>query len=529
MITVIKSIFWSHLRQCRIHLFLFAAAAIAFSVFISQYKYILNPNLFLDHNSKQTIMILAIIIEIFGLSAFIISQLNTSRNLAIPEYLYTKPVSSRLLAGTYLGTTIAGMTAVHLITALIYRMIGHINWPVLMPLIILITFTLAIYVIFWALSEVPVIMCMAIITAGYFIFNWGTNYLSGNKKSFADMPIFEFICIVIFWILATVICIVSIKHARCNEYLSSKRFRQWIREHLTILLPNTNIHLKKPDSAYFWMLCRTRAWILPLITILGLAISLAVFILSPESDIKSRRITAFLIDFAMLNLMFIYPCIGTMIITASESRGSGFSYAIAAHPISNRSILLTMLKALLISCTAAWIIYFSGLVLISAWLKTTCFIWDCGLFTINPAHIAMALIYSWTIAGLTGSVVLYAQKWLLKVICIILVALPCMIIISVYFGGDTAQELLIKCLIWIFAIVSISASTWFFRYLYKLNRISGLYVICCILGYLIFSSIYLYIKPCANATETAWRLGLSVLPVMPFASAPLALYCNRHR
>jgi hypothetical protein len=175
----IKAMAWGFWRERRLHIACFVAIAAAFSVFMSEHY-----TLFERYESLPLLMVFALLIEGFGLGGFIVLGCSTpSMRFDIPLHLSTKPVSSRMLVGIYLGLTIFCVIALHLIITLLYRLIGHVDWPILVPLIGLITFVLCAYAAYWSLSGAPVLLGVAGIIIYGLVFGWCREHLSGDKAS----------------------------------------------------------------------------------------------------------------------------------------------------------------------------------------------------------------------------------------------------------------------------------------------------------------------------------------------------------
>ena len=147
--------FW---RERRTHFVLFIIIATAFSIFMRQF----NP-IFEKYQAPQEMIVFPLFIELFSISMLIIAGLGSSvMPLKIPDHLYVKPVSSRFLVAIYLVLSILSVVLIHLITVLLYRFVGHLDWPVIMPLIFLISIILCAYAAFWSFSDTPFLCAISI-------------------------------------------------------------------------------------------------------------------------------------------------------------------------------------------------------------------------------------------------------------------------------------------------------------------------------------------------------------------------------
>ncbi len=534
----IKTMAWGFWRERRLHIACLIAIAGAFSVFMSEYH-----ALFEHYESVKLLMVFALLIEGFGLGGFIALGCSTpSMRFDLPVHLSTKPLSSRMLVGIYLGLTISCVIVLHLIITLLYRVIGHVDWPVLVPLIGLITFVLCAYAAFWSLSGSPVLLGITGIVIYGLAFGWCKEHLSGDKASWIYILRHVLPYAFVIWVLAVAISVLALDRARHGERFSSARFWKRIYAWLEGLVPEKNWELQSPQKAYFWLLLRTRGSLMPMVNLLGV---IAALVMCAYAHDSIPDIQEFILGFAFVNL-FGLPFFG-MLLFAHPGETPSSSYTIAARPLSNRCILLATLRSFLASYAIGWIVYILGLVLVHI-----CFL-AAGdrdtltvLFNELRAFISSAgpevLIYGlvflaayglvfWAVVGLAASLALAGRKWPILALCAALFVVPNIIVFAEFFGGDMSGQLVKGFLAWLFALASILGSVGAFLLAHQRRFVPPLLTGCLLLGYLICCVVGASIGPfhISGPTETALLCGLLTLPFAPFATAPLALHWNRHR
>ena len=529
----IKTMAWGFWQERRLHIACVVAIASAFSVFMSEYY-----TLFERYDSVPLLMVFALFIEAFGLGGFIVLGCATpSMRVDIPVHLSTKPVSARMLAGIYVGLTILSVCALHLAITLLYRGIGHIHWPILVPLIGLITFVLCAFAAYWSLSSSPVLLGVVWIVLYGLVFCWCRAHLSGDKASWTYVLRYSVPYFVLIGASAAMISVFALKRARCGEQLSSAPFWQRVSAYFERFIPGKTWTLESPEKAYFWLLWRTRGLGLPVINLLGVTIALGMCLCLPEADIRAE-VPEFLTAFAAMNL-FVLPFLGMLLMAHQGNKAIGLSCTVATHPLSNQRLLCTTLKTFLLSYAGAWIVYGAGLALICLCLLVTGFREIPGaLFSslkanvsIDGSELLLYALFFWASIGLAGSLALTGRKWPVLILCTILFVVPNVIVFAEFVGGDMSKQLIHGLLTWLFALSCILGSLSAFACAYHRRLLGPRLVGCLALGYLLCCSACMSINlfHVKGPTETALLWGVLTLPFAPFATAPLALHWNRHR
>lgn len=527
----IKAMAWGYWRERRVHFAMFAALVGAFSVFIGKYY-----PAFEHYEAERTMAVFAMLVELFGIAGLIvIGFASPTMHLNIPGQLYAKPVSSRLLVGVYLGLALLTVVAMHLVTTVLYAFVGGMDWPVGVPLLGLVTMILCAHAIYWSLSSVPLVCGTTYFVVVGFLFVWCQEHLSGAKATFAHILRYDLPYLVLIGAGAVAISLYAVKHARCGQRLSSVRFWERLRAWLVVSLPGSSRPLRTPQAAYFWVLCRTSGLALPVVNLLFVVIAVILCVFLPD---QPEKVQMFMIACAYANL-FMLPFIGALVAHVG-GKAESLPYNIATRPVSNRSILLTTLKAFLTSYVAGWIVYFVGVAGVGLWLAAT------GKFyfsndTLNELRnlnlvfsIPGILIYPlcfWTAVGLTGSLALTGRRWPIVAICVTLCVVPILMVSSAFLGSDTFRALILGSLIWLLAAGCIGGTLWAFIRMVQKRRMSPLFAGGVLGGYLVACAICisLGIRDVKTPTETALLFGILALPFAPLATAPLALAWNRHR
>lgn len=527
----IKAMAWGFWRERRVHFALFAAIVGAFSVFISQSYPVLE-----HYEAEYNITVFAMLVELLGIAGLIIIGFGSpTMHLNIPGQLYTKPVSSRLLVGVYLGLAIVTVVAMHLFTAALYTFVGHIDWPIGVPLLGLVTIVLCAHAIYWSLSAVPLVCLTTYFIVVGFLFVWCQEHLSGAKATFAHILRYDLPYLVLVGVCAVTISLYAVKRARCGERLSSVRFWERLRAWLVVSLPGRNQPLRTPQAAYFWVLCRTSGLALPVINLLFVVIAVILCVCCPG---RPERVQGFMIGCAYANL-FMLPPLGALVAHLG-SKGESLPYNITTRPVSNRSILLTMLKAFLTSYVAGWIVYFVGVAVVGIWLAATGHL-HLSNDTLNELNnlklgfsipgILLYLLCFWTAVGLTGSMALTGRRWPILALCVTLCVVPTVIAFSAFLAWDTLRIVFLGALIWLFSAGCIGGTLWAFIRMVQKRLMSPLLAGGVLGGYLLACAICMSLRFrfVNTPAETALLFGVLALPFAPLATAPLALAWNRHR
>ena len=319
----IKTMAWGFWRERRSHIAMFITMAGAFSIFMSKYYPLLE-----HYDGEQVVAVFAMFIELFGIAGLmIISMTSSTMRLEIPDHLYTKPVSSRMLVGIYLSLTMISVIVIHLITAVLYTLVGHIDWPIVMPLIGLVTIVLCVHTIFWSLSAVPLVCCLAeMIVLGLFA-GWCSEHLFRVKGFLALILRLDLAYIVLIAVCALGTSLHAVKLARCGERLNSARFWERLNQRLTALLPSNNRPFRTPQAAFFWVHFRTNGVILPTMNLLFVLIGLILCLVVSD---KQDKVPTFMLGCAYFNL-FILPIVGSLILHSGTKADN-----ISTRPLSNR-------------------------------------------------------------------------------------------------------------------------------------------------------------------------------------------------
>ena len=529
----IKAMTWAVWRERRIAFFLFIIMASGFSILIRQFVPI-----FERYESTQVLIVLAVFIELFNLYMIIITGLGSSvMHLKIPDHIFVKPVSSRFLVTMYLILSILITVLIHLTAVVIYRFLGHLDWPVITPLICLISIIICAYASFWSLSDTP-FLCVIITTiiCGFMFISLSELII----RMQVSLKYFLFNIMPYLLIIDTIALIISfkaVKHARYGEKFRSARFWEQIYLKLNDLMPGKNRNLNTPEKAYFWLTLRSGGIIIPALNILFILISFLVFIFVP-ADEKNQEVFGCIRVFGLINI-FMIPIFGTFLLHQGD-KTHGVSYQIAIRPISERSIITTILKVFATCYSIGWIIYLIGFSIILVLLKAT------GHFELTANILTdikniksflsfpLILLYPlgiWAAAGLVGSILITGRKWLITLFIINICTTPVIINLLITFNGETFKHIFLSTLIWLFVIVSIVGTISAMINAIRKHLISMRFVSFLIAAYISFCFIILLLNPSFfnRPTVLASVLGAMALPFTPFATAPLALYWNRHR
>ncbi len=530
----IKAMTWAFWRERRFVFILFILMSIAFSMLVRRF----NP-IFEKYGPTDVITVLAITIELLHLCILIIAGLGSSvMHIKIPDHIFIKPVSSRFLVMMYLILSILIAVLIHLAAVVIYRFIGHLDWPVITPLICLISIIICAYASFWSFSDTP-FLCVIITTliCG-FMFIPFMEFVVQRQVSlqyflFNIMPY-----LLIVDIIALIISFKAVKHARYGEKLRSAGFWELIYIKLKNLIPGKNWKLNTPQKAYFWLTFRSGGMIIPALNILFILISFLIFIFVPAAE-KSLEVFACIKVFGFINL-FMLPIFGTFMFH-QEDMTHGISYQIATRPISDCSIITTILKVFATCYSIGWIIYLIGFSIILLLLKAMGHfeLTENVLTDIN--HIKSFLSFPlilliplgiWAAAGLFGSVFMTGRKRIIALFIAIFFNTPIIITLLFAFTGETFKYIFISTLIWLLLIVSIGGTILAMIYAIRRHLISIRFVLFLFAAYVSFCIIILllinlsfFVKP----GIVIFLFGTMTLPFAPFATAPLALYWNRHR
>jgi len=529
----IKAMTWAFWRERRTHIALFIIIASAFSIFMRK----LNP-LFEKYQEGQLLIIFPLCIELVSLSMLIIIGLGSSvMHLKIPDQLYVKPVSSRFLVSIYLVLSILSAVLIHLIAVLLYRFVGHLDWPVIIPLICMISIIIFAYAAFWSFSDAPFLCWIAIsIICGFFsIFSMEFIFKRQVSLQYFLLNIMPFLFVID--IVALVISFKAVKHARYGEKLRSARFWERLYFRLKVLLPGNNWQLKTPEKAYFWLLFRNGGLIMPYMSLFFIFITVLVFVFMLEQE-KIQEVKECIITFAFL-IFFMFPLIGALM-SHQQDKWSGISFHIAARPISDRSIVVTIFKVFITGYIIGWIVYLIGLAIMLTLLLTKGYL-DLSDISIRELQqmipffsfpkILLYLLGIWSAVGLTGSLFMTGRKWPIFSFFLAIFILPIILMLANLFGDKIFNHSLHSLLIWLFVLGSIGGTLLAMKSASRKGLLSSsfagiiiaVYIICCIIGLLLnFDFAH-------GLTNNALLCGLIALPFAPFATAPLALYWNRHR
>lgn len=520
----LKAMAWAFWQEKRQHIALFLISATAFSIFMSKYY-----SLFKEYDANEVMMVFALFIEAFSLAGIMITSMGSQvMRLDIPQHLYTKPLSSRMLVGIYLSLTIVSVILIHLITAALYRLIGHIDWPIAVPLIGLITAVLCVHAIFWSLSSAPLICSMTVSAPLALLGIWCKECLIETKQD----SILALTGVTLISLCAIGLSLQAVKHARYGERLSSINFWEKLNTRLRALLPGNNGPFKSPQAAFFWIQFQTGGAILPVINLVMVLIALILCLF------VHTTVPEFLIGCTYFNL-FILPIIAALMAHINNSKNIMQPH-IATRPLGARSILLTLLKTMMVSSLTGWIIFLGGGLLIITGLaahgnlelpKGTQNELDHLKSLLSLPSILFYLLCLWTAIGIIGSIVLAGRRWLILAVCAILFIVPMVLVFSKFTLWEALQRAILLLLTWLFILGIIGGTLGAFLLAVKkqfmsarlMGGIVGAYVLACV------ACLSLRIRFINTPTEMAMLFALLALPFAPLATAPLALAWNRHR
>ncbi len=519
MLTIIRALAWEFWQSsCWIIISLFGIAC-ALSLLFYQ-----APAHFQQEYQQAVVPVMAFI-ELLGIGVlfYIGYYARTANRLGFPQHLYLKPLSSLWLVGIVLALSLLCVFAIHLGIAFLFRMIGRIHWPIAVPLLFLVALVTCMHAIVYALCASPFSQVVTLIFIPGMLGAWFMGYITSTPPRAPEgMP-----WLAVLALAGSCVSYLAVKHDRRGERLRFTRLWERLIGWLVVLWPGKNWSLQTAQMAQFWLLWRTRVWVLPCINGVGLIAAVFLCLFFPEPQ---EAVPDFMLGVVTMNL-YVLPVMAAILVISSGNMASPSSFNIAARPVNNRSFLWAGAKAYLASIGTGWLVCaVTGMGLSVAGYEIDMLPFLKERLGADSLWGLVAYIgYLWTVLGLVGSLVWTGRAWPFLVICALAVVIPHLLVFAEFFAGDAVKQIVLAGLAWLFGLTSIFGTVLAFMATVRFLKMRTAFVVGLVLAYLLLCAVRLPHSEIDGATGFVLAAGLLMLPFAPFALAPLALHWNRHR
>jgi hypothetical protein len=462
---------------------------------------------------------------------------------------YTLPVSTARLVVWSLANGGAAVAAAYLATAWVLNGVLHADWPLVLPALC----SLAVYVgfqamLWWIGPSRGLAFLVAMILIALLM---AVSRLSAIQSSvfvpaefpraWTDLTIGQ----IGLWLGVLIVSYVLAINGVARDRRGGAWSLAWLADARASVLQGVSPgryrtsagrSFRSASAAQFWLEWRTKGRLVPLTVggpMLALWISFWILALEPYGVGSA-------IDLSMVTLVILSPFIGVFF--GCSSRNFDLPSFAATRPLSDRELASAVLRnaaASLLSTALLWLVGTGLMLMLPVWRperwRAICQAWEGGWLQFHwqyGVYAVMLLLISWTCVGL-GAALGLARSWFVGCAGVGAGAAFLSFLWAIGRGPPPLAEFLVVLVAWVCWGGTVAA----FLVAYRWRLVSKRAVVGCLLGYLVvlgyFYVVLGYFYPAAGvfahgAMSLAGAL-FSVLPLAPFAAAPLALSWNRHR
>jgi len=498
---------------------------------------------------------MAILFGFIGFTSLTFSaQYNKSDpdRIGFPKLLYIKPLASWQLALWQTAIPLATVSLLYLyIAGLAYAVLGAV-WPLLGPTMFLGGFLVTMQAINWAMVSYKLLRVLVCMLIGGLCWLWLycrygllKEFPDGAVSMWSGPTLGEFILMLTWTVSAYGLAVAGIASDRRGDSVGLEKLGYWFGK-MEESMPGRMKSFRTEKSAQLWFLWRKTGWILPTLT----GICIIMIITANIAGASADQIINLLFCFGLLSLFSLF-FIG--MVCANCNKKGALSPSLAALPVSDKKLTLTIFQSALLSIALSLIIVAAGIIIltmlpdgreiIGKFNKTIVEVQGKVNGRLGLAVIIFAA-FQWALLGLGASMSLYRRKWLTITFISGCYCLPLLsfLIIKYKLLPPGFRAVLFDGLPWLIGLLCLGGAALGYRSAISKSifskriiwpALSGWLGLCAITACIAWDPAGLpgnFIADLGNRPDLLiLAIGLLALPITPFALAPLALWYNRHR
>lgn len=509
-----------------------------------------------DAETNANIHYLTLMYEFIGFTyMMVICQFDQkTKRIGFSTHLYLKPTPTWALVGWQMLLPIATITFIYLFSVGCARILFGIAWPIVGPVLLLAAALACIGAINWSMVGFQILRlgtCVLVLAAfhAWLFSHYGPIIEYPDTSNLQHMWLQtspgEILAMLLSLIAAYIIALIGVTRDRRGDCVGWPVLKQSFSRDIASLLSRSG-PLRSPAAAQFWYEWREKAWLIPAIS----GIFVAIITLLCAFGISDAEIT---MDVSFGMFLFIPGAlcfVGFMM--GPCNRGSKIPTFKAIRPVTNSQLSTMILKPALMGALLALAILIFGLLLNSGWLymfgqsivvtrhwhKVFDIVQKFGYVNIS-LMLSLAIICSLGLMGLGASLTFMGRPRLLIALWLLV-----FIILPLLNRFNIIPHIVSSSLPWAIGIASTLGTILAFIAARRRGLVSGKTVwlgavlwltLCAIVGFYIWHTDSAALEPAwlskiiAKPSFIILGLGLLALPSAPLATAPLALAWNRHR
>ena len=492
--------------------------------------------------------------EFICFAYFILSSQLFGKNnrLGFPAHLCLRPVRTWVLVGWQMLLPAVTVALLYMVSVGCARILLGVTWPLLGPILLLAVAVACTQAIFWAMVGFQVLRfgtCLLVLTA---LNMWqftrygplqGYANISRLTGMWTELTSGELLTMVSCLAAAYVAAVIGVSRDRRGDCVGWPEFWRPLGR-VRDLLPGRQKPFHSPAAAQFWREWREKDWVM----LAGSGICVGVLLLLGVLNSNGTKDTL-MCSFGLLQIGLGVPFFAGLLF-GQCGRMSKIGNFKATLPVSNSRLSAMILRPGAASLLSALAIYLAGLFLMIGWFfmvgegETVTQEWHSVISIVHKFGygnallvIPVGIIIAWGLVGLGASLTFTGRPWVVWGFWLVVCSVG-----PIYVGLDTLDALnlipfgivlaLWSSAPWAIGIGFLLGTAWAFfaaRRRYLIASITpclglGLWLILCIcIGFMWLT------RSEPELSSIVLVMGLLALPVLPLATAPLALAWNRHR
>lgn len=473
----------------------------------------------------------------------------SNRRFGFADRYYTLPVATWILVACHMIPAMVTAALLYAVVAGCGYLVFGTPWPLWGPMMFAATAVACTHAIAWWLIGTHLLRlaasaAAAVALAWWFMSRYGAGLfpLTGPTRMWSTITTAEVLTMAGATAIAYFIAVTAVRRDRCSDHEAWPKWLAWGKE-LTgaDILPAGRGRFRSPVAAQLWWEWRERASIAPMAAAIAAAGILVCYEFGVIDATKSLTHIA-----ALALILPITAAFFIGVATGSLGRHARIGCFMATRPLSNAMLSAVACKAGAVSILATWLVLVPGVLLLAARMALgghgAAVIAACeeGVTRLHEAglwQVTGVLLVGWTALGLGASLGLTGRFWLFGLFGVLWYAGMIIFGIAGYLGATDRiparlVELFWAALPWAIGIVFLSTTVWAFVAARRRALVSRRILVLAPAAWLLLCYIWgvtQFSTESASASRVAAFLGLLALPLAPLATAPLALYWNRHR
>lgn len=461
--------------------------------------------------------------------------------LEIAPRTYAQPVATSTLVAWRMVPAMVLVFLETLFSLLAVNTIFRLDWPIVGPAVLAPVALAVVLASLW-IAEKSVLQPLSLTVAGLVIGLWFKSrygaIFAPPEHYWSQVTPIDVLTLIVFAVVSYAVAIVGVSRNRCGEPLSNFNLVAWLEQvfdrPMELPRDGQSVRFQTPWESQYWNEWTRKGMILPATVFFALITGLGIWLVfnrNPKELVEMLTAgSPILMGMAVFGGLVVGNC-------GRNDKSPDMGNFLATRPLTNRDLSRIILqvgaRSVLISW-AIWAVTFGVVIAIivlsggSNYLQV--------LKELRWWYLPGSLLGTWIVVSTIASIYLTGRTvFLAKAVCTLFTMLVAGMLVSKLLDHE-ARTLLLIVTTTAFGLVISATAFWLMSAAWRRSLVSGSEIVSGICIWLGLSAVVIF--ECGREASQVFGIqfamavllvGVAAFSVVPFAAAPLAIACNRHR